>query len=105
MFGTKIYFVYIIYNLLRRKIYIGFTSKLKTRILRHNRILSSKKKSYTSKNSGKWILIHKEEYSSLKDTMKREKWLKSGIGRKFIHNNLEQWIKSAQPADPPKADF
>jgi len=102
---NKTYYVYIIYNLKREKIYIGFTSDLEKRLKQHNKILPSKNTSFTSINSGKWFLAYKERLCSLNDVKKREKWLKSGVGREFIHQNLNHWLKQAQLVDPPQADF
>lgn len=82
------YFTYALHNKDRDKIYIGYTNDLEKRILRHNGFLKNKKSSFTSKQSGKWILIHKEQFLSKKDAMKREKQLKSCQGRKFIRNQI-----------------
>ena len=78
------YFVYVLQNIDRDKIYIGYTKNIDNRLKRHNKELPNKRKSYTSKNSGRWVLIYKEELVSLNDAVKREKWLKSGKGREFI---------------------
>ena len=96
---------YIIYNINKDKIYIGYTSDLEKRLLRHNGFLKNKKSSYTFKNKGLWKLIYFEKYNSRQEAFKREKWLKTGIGRDFIKNNLNDWLKKSQLADPPQADF
>jgi len=44
---------YVIFNE-NNKIYIGQTSDLEKRMKRHNGMLKSKKKSFTSKNKGIW---------------------------------------------------
>ncbi|MFH1427098.1 MAG: GIY-YIG nuclease family protein [Patescibacteria group bacterium] len=78
------FIVYAIYNDEKEKIYIGHTEDLINRIKRHNNELPNKIKSYTSKNKGEWILVHKEEYNTRQEATKREKQLKSYQGRKFI---------------------
>ncbi len=95
--------VYVLYNIDREKIYIGKTSDLSTRLKRHNKESSSKSSSYTSKNSGRWIVVYQEESISNTETTERERWLKSGIGREFIHKHLFEWIHRSM-VDPPQAD-
>ncbi len=80
------FYTYVIYNLARKKIYIGQTSNLEKRIKRHNGILKNNVKSFTSKNSGKWKLIYNEKFKERKLALEREKQLKSYQGRKFIKN-------------------
>ena len=78
------YFTYAIYNKIRHKIYIGHTVDLETRIMRHNKLLPNKKKSFTNKNSGEWQVIYTEIFEKRIDAMRREKELKSFRGREFI---------------------
>ncbi len=87
------YYSYVIYNKERDKIYTGHTNNLEERMLRHNKILKNKKSSFTSKQSGNWNLVHKEEFETKEEAMKREKELKSYQGRKFIRDK----IKNARP--------
>ncbi|MBI2051902.1 GIY-YIG nuclease family protein [Candidatus Roizmanbacteria bacterium] len=100
------FYTYIIYNKLRNKIYTGFTANIVKRLQRHNSIVPNKTTSFTSKNNGTWELIYFEKFSSRTKARKRERWLKSGIGREFVKENKNRWIH-AQPqlVDPPKADF
>ena len=70
------------------KIYIGHTSNLENRIKRHNGLLPVKKSSYTYKNGSNWRIIHKEEFDTRDEAIKREKELKSFKGRKFIKSLL-----------------
>lgn len=79
MFST-----YALYNPNRRKIYIGHTSNLEERLRRHNGQLPNSKKSFTSKNSGRWIIVYEERFARRSEAMKREKELKSYRGREFI---------------------
>ena len=78
------FFTYVIYNEKKDKIYIGQTKNLEERLKRHNGILKNKRNSFTSKNSGVWNLVYKEEFNTRREAMGREKELKSAIGRKFI---------------------
>ncbi|MDD4412913.1 MAG: GIY-YIG nuclease family protein [Patescibacteria group bacterium] len=80
--------VYAIYNRELDKIYIGQTVDLDRRLKYHNGELKSKPKSFTYKNKGDWKLIYKEEVSTRKDAMIREKQLKSYQGRVFIRGKI-----------------
>ena len=79
---------YALYNEARDKIYIGHTADLDIRLKRHNKQLPTNSKSFTSKNDGEWILVHKEEFASRQEAMIREKQLKSAKGREFIRNKI-----------------
>jgi len=83
------YFVYVIQNAERGKMYIGQTENLSKRLARHNKILPSKQSSFTSKMSGAWKLVYSEECVTRKEAMKREKELKSYRGREFVKNKIK----------------
>ncbi len=76
--------VYILRSSKFEKIYIGYTSKLIQRFYSHNFF---GKKGY-SINYRPWKVIHVEFFDNKKDAMKREKLLKSGVGRKWIYTEL-----------------
>jgi putative endonuclease len=76
--------VYILRSEMHQKIYIGCTSNLIQRFYSHN-FLS--KKGYT-KRFRPWVVIHLEFFDSKKNALKRERFLKSGVGRKWIHHKL-----------------
>ena len=80
----EIYTVYILYSNKYDKIYIGYTSNLIARFHSHN---SLSKKGYTKKYRP-WQVIHVETYSVKRAAMDREKYLKSGVGRQWIHKEL-----------------
>jgi len=84
------FYVYAIYNRARDKIYIGQTINLETRIKSHNKLLLHNRKSFTSRNSGLWELIHKEDFKTRPGAIKREKELKSHQGRDFIRNLIKE---------------
>jgi putative endonuclease len=71
--------VYILKNLEHNKHYIGQTSNLEKRILDHNNGLSGYTRRYVP-----WELIYSETYSSRSEAMKREKFLKSIAGYKWL---------------------
>ncbi|GGA88791.1 hypothetical protein GCM10008015_31670 [Flavobacterium palustre] len=72
--------VYILYSEKFKKTYVGYTSTLLERFKSHNQLAT---KGYTIKFRP-WKVIHVEFFSSKSEAMKREKHLKTGIGRDFI---------------------
>ena len=73
------YYVYIIYNEIHDKFYIGQTCDLKSRVFEHNHNLSN----YTSKYNGIWALKYYEEYYTRGEVMRREKFLKKQKNKMF----------------------
>jgi putative endonuclease len=73
------YYIYIIYNKVHDKYYIGQTHSLGKRIAEHNLCLSK----YTSKYDGGWEVIYSEGFQSRGDAMKREKFLKKQKSKDF----------------------
>ena len=73
--------VYILRSISTNKRYIGQTQDIDKRLADHNEGNSR----YT-KNRGPWVLIYSEKCSSRSEAMSREKFLKSGKGRDFLHN-------------------
>ncbi|MEE9555170.1 MAG: GIY-YIG nuclease family protein [candidate division Zixibacteria bacterium] len=74
------FFVYVIKSS-NGKRYTGYTSDLSRRLEEHN---SGACKSTKSGNG--WKVVYSEEFPTRSEAMKHEKWLKSGIGRKFLDN-------------------
>ena len=78
------YFVYVLENEIGRW-YIGQTNDLVARIRRHN-----DQKVKSTKNRGHWNIIYKEELLTRSKALKREEFLKSGVGRKFLKELLNK---------------
>ena len=81
--NAPFWYVYVLQNEHRRW-YIGSTKDLRKRILKHN---SGKNKS--TKYGIPWKLIYCEISINQKDARARERYLKSGIGRKYLKNRLK----------------
>ena len=79
------FYVYAIYNIKNKKIYIGQTKDLESRLILHNNKIF---KGYTSRFDGDWILIHKEKAMTRIDALRREKELKSFRGREFVKTKV-----------------
>lgn len=80
------YTVYALYNSEHNKIYIGQTADLKERLHLHKQ--ATFKKSYTSRFSGKWVVIYSEQASDRAAALLREKQLKSFRGREFVKTHI-----------------
>ena len=81
------YHVYIIWNPDHQRPYVGQTQDLLKRLAEHNDPEDFTSK-HTKKYTGSWILIHSEEFETRSESMKREKELKTGVGRDFIKRLL-----------------
>lgn len=85
------YYVYILYSLKDNKFYIGFTNNLKRRLTEH-----ALGQVEATKNRIPLKLIHYEYFINRLDAEAREKFLKSGFGRKqfkeFLKKTLEPLV-------------
>lgn len=72
--------IYVLKSLKNRKRYVGYTSKTaEKRLVEHN----SDSNIFTRQNKP-FVLVYTEEYVTKTEAIKREKFLKSGQGRKFL---------------------
>ena len=83
-----VYYVYVLENQDDRSFYIGFTDNLKRRIFEHQ----NQKGGRTTKLKKNWKLIYFEGYLIKQDAIGREKFLKSGSGRKYIKKQLFHYL-------------
>ena len=60
--------------------YTGSTEDLERRLSEHN----NKSKSFWTKRGSNWEVIYSEEFESRQEAMKRERWMKSGHGKKLL---------------------
>jgi len=91
-----VFYVYVLISRTAAKRYVGQTDNLARRVAEHNDPKHNPCK-FTTKHPGPWELVHHEEFHTRSEAMKREKWLKSGIGRKWLDVTIGR-------ASPPKAD-
>jgi len=74
------FYVYVLKSLRNKKRYVGSTELEPTiRLKKHN----SGTNQFTKRN-GPFILVYQEEYTDITTARRRENFLKSGIGRKFL---------------------
>ena len=80
------YYVYVLYSKEHDRYYTGSSADPQKRVLSHN---DPRNKGWTSRYAP-WELIYTQKFDNKTDALKKEKWLKSGIGREFIqefHSN------------------
>ena len=81
------FYVYVILSETHNSRYIGYTENLERRLKEHN----SGGHKYTS-GRRPWKLIHFESFPTKSEAMKRELFLKSGVGRKYLDTLFaEEW--------------
>ena len=71
----------------RKKLYVGWTEDLKSRLIKH-KARSTK----TTKSFDYFRLIYFEACLSKTDAIRREKQLKTGFGRGYIKRRLEGYL-------------
>ena len=80
------YHVYLLKSLVKNKTYVGFTNDINRRLCEHN----AGESNYTNKYKP-WKIIYKEEFNTLKEAVRKEKYYKSAAGRrklKIIMKNM-----------------
>ncbi len=81
------YFVYVLKSTNFGTRYVGSTDSVEKRLKEHNSGASK----YTSGRKP-WTLVHTEEFSSKTEALRREKFLKTGQGRKWLDQKLYSGI-------------
>ena len=84
------FFVYVLYSYKFERTYTGLTNNLERRLKEHNN-----KQNRTTKAFVPWELIYREEVETRIEARKREKYLKSGIGREYINTIINKRPRSS----------
>ena len=77
------YYVYAIKSISRNYLYVGLTNNPKRRIFQHNT-----RKEKTTRSYAPFRIVIIEDYKTRIDARRREKYLKSGIGKKYLKSLL-----------------
>jgi putative endonuclease len=72
------FYVYLLHSAKDNGFYIGFSTNLRARVRQHH-----DGESLATKSRGPWKLIYYEAYTEREDAEGREKFLKSGAGRRL----------------------
>ncbi|MEK7586327.1 MAG: GIY-YIG nuclease family protein [Patescibacteria group bacterium] len=81
------FYIYLLKQTNGDKLYTGFTNDLRKRLKEHN----SGKSTYT-KYRGPYELIYYEACRERDDARAREKYLKSGMGKRYLKNRLKRFL-------------
>lgn len=81
------FYIYVLQSERDAGLYIGYTSNLKHRLRQHNRGESKATRSRCPLD-----LIYYEAYITREDAEGRERFLKSGGGRKFLNKQLKYYF-------------
>ena len=81
------YYVYVLISAKDAKFYTGFTDDLKKRMKEHNEGLVT-----STKFRKPFQLIYYEAYTHKNDAVRREKYLKSGMGKRDLRNRLREGL-------------
>jgi putative endonuclease len=81
------YYTYVIRSKKDRQFYTGFTRDLQHRLQEHNA-----GRVFSTKNRGPFDLIYYEACLNEQDCLAREKYLKSGPGKRYLKNRLKRFL-------------
>jgi putative endonuclease len=81
------FYVYILRSERDFGFYIGFTTNLRARLKQHQ-----DSESFATSHRGPWKLIYHEAYLNQEDALGRERYLKSGSGRRFLKAQLKHYL-------------
>ena len=84
MYNIIMWYVYILKSRKTKRWYTGYTNDLKKRIIKHNKGLNT-----STKHGMPWELIYYEACWHKEDARAREKYLKSGMGKRYLKNRLK----------------
>ncbi len=82
------HYVYVLRSLSDDGLYVGYSVNLRARLIQHN-----KGAAFATSHRGPWRLIYCEAYLEQVDALGREKYLKSGGGRRFLKTQLRHYLK------------
>ena len=87
-YPDEVFYVYVLRSESDSGFYIGFSTNLRARLRQHQ-----DGESFATSHRGPWKLIYYEAYTEREDAEGREKFLKSGAGRRFLHSQLSHYLK------------
>lgn len=83
------HYVYVLYSLKDRAFYTGYTADIRQRIQQHK-----DGKVFSTRNRRPLKLVYYEACISWKDARAREKYLHSGMGKRYVRNRLIDYLKN-----------
>jgi len=82
------FYVYVIESQKTLDLYKGFTVDVNKRLKEHNKGITK-----STKSGMPWKLIYCEVFKNRQDAIERERYLKSGWGRKYLEKVLENYFE------------
>jgi putative endonuclease len=86
------HYVYVMRSLVDNGFYIGYTRDLRKRFAQH-----TEGTALATARRRPWKLIYYEAYIEQADAIGRERYLKSGAGRRFLRAQLANYLKKNPP--------
>lgn len=84
---TTWYYVYVLLSLRDKLFYVGYTNNLQKRIQEHNQ-----GQVFSTKSRRSLKLIYTETCLNEEDAKQREKYFKTGIGKRFLRQRLRKYL-------------
>lgn len=81
------YYTYVLKSIKDQMLYTGYTSDLRKRFNDHNQA-----RVFSTKGRGPFTLIYYEACLNQQDATAREKYLKSGPGKRYLKNRLKRFL-------------
>jgi putative endonuclease len=82
------FYVYLLHSITDNGFYIGYSTDLRRRLIEHKQGAS-----FATKHRGPWNLIYYEAYIDQRDAQGGERYLKSGVGRRFLRQESSNYLK------------
>ena len=84
---SLMFYTYVIKSRKGKRFYTGTTNDLRKRLKQHNEGRSTWTKGHTP-----WDLIYYEACLNEEDARSREKYFKSGMGKRYLKNRLRRFL-------------
>jgi len=81
------FYVYVLKSGRDGNLYTGYTVDLKARLKQHR-----EGKCTSTQYRGPWSLIYYEASADIDDARARERYLKSGMGKRYLRNRLKNYL-------------
>jgi len=83
------YYTYILYSLIDKKFYTGYTSDLRKRYNEHE-----DGKVRSTEHRRPLVLVYYEACTTEEDARACERYLKSGMGKRYLRNRLKNFLSN-----------
>jgi putative endonuclease len=93
--NVPMFYAHVLRSQMDSGFYNGYTNDLRARLRQHK---AGKSSATTHRNP--WKLIYYEAYVDQADALGRERYLKSGAGRRFLKAQLRNYLKTINPIKP-----